>query len=452
MRIIGLDIGTTSLCGILLDTDSGAVVRSLTLPNDSAVPSAHPYEKLQDPAALIARIQTIAETLRQEGGAAAVGVTGQMHGIVYTDRDGQPVGPLAIWQDGRGDLPYRDGKTYAEYLSTATGYPLSTGYGAVTHFYNTVNGCIPAGAVTFCNIHDLAVMALTGRKTPCLTPSDAAGIGLYDLKAGRFDRDAVRAAGMDPSFFPEVAAGFALAGHTKDGIPTAAAIGDNQASVLGSVNDLAHSILVNVGTGSQISCVTDTLPETDVPDRRPLIDGHWLLAGSSLCGGRAYALLETFLRETAEQITGQAVDSAYPAMDRLMADYRPPAQPLVIDTRFCGTRREPTVRGSIRQIGIDNFTVAALCDGVMNGMAAELYDLYREMAPFLKETPTRLIGSGNGLRRNAPLAARFSAAFGLPLSIPVHREEAAFGAALFAAVAAGRAASLKEAQALIRYC
>lgn len=41
--------------------------------------------------------------------------------------------------------------------------------------------------------------------------------------------------------------------------------------------------------------------------------------------------------------------------------------------------------------------------------------------------------------------------FGLKLLIPVHQEEAAFGAALCAMAAAGRTASLREAQARIRY-
>ena len=71
--------------------------------------------------------------------------------------------PLTIWQDGRGDQVYKDGKTYAACLSELTGYPVATGYGAVTHFYNTVNGLVPSDAVTFCTIHDLAVMALTER-------------------------------------------------------------------------------------------------------------------------------------------------------------------------------------------------------------------------------------------------------------------------------------------------
>ena len=451
MYVIGLDIGTTSLCGILCNADTGEICRSVTRPNDTFLDTQNPWEKQQDPVALICRLKEIASTLLEAGEIASIGVTGQMHGIVYLDSQGQPIGPLTIWQDGRGDRLYKDGKTYAACLSELTEYSLATGYGGVTHFYNTVNGLVPEAAVTFCTIHDLAVMALTGRTTPLLHPSDAASFGLYDLTNDRFDEAAIRAAGMDPIFFPKVADRYTVAGYTSDGIPVSVAIGDNQASVLGSVNDLDHSILVNVGTGSQISCVVSAVPNTHDLDCRPLVDGKWLLAGSSLCGGRAYAILERFLRETAAAVTGQPVDSAYPAMDRLMADYVPTSQPLQVDTRFSGTRKQPECRGSINNIAIDNLTMANLCDGVMNGMVAELYDLYEEIQPMLSQAPTRLIGSGNGIRFNAPLARRFIQAFGLPLSIPAHREEAAFGAALFSMVAAGIVPTMAEAQTRIQY-
>ncbi len=451
MNMIGLDIGTTSLCGILCDAATGKLRRSVTRPNDTFLPTAHPWEKQQDPVVLMARLQEIAAELTAEGPVAAIGVTGQMHGIVYLTAEGKPVGPLTIWQDGRGDQPYKDGLTYAGYLSKVTGYPVATGYGAVTHFYNTVNGLIPEGAVTFCTIHDLAVMTLTGEKAPKLDPSDAASFGLYDLRNDCFDTAAITAAGMDPVFFPAVAPGFALGGHTPEGVPVSVAIGDNQASVLGSVADLTHSVLVNVGTGSQISCVVTAPPVDSDLDCRPLMPGHWLLAGSSLCGGRAYAILENFLRDTASVISGTPVDNAYPVMDRLMADFSAPAQPLVVDTTFSGTRKQPERRGKIENVGIDNLTVANLCDGVMNGMVTELHDLYGEMRPHLAVTPEKLVGSGNGIRFNAPLAHRFTAAFGMPLSIPAHREEAAFGAALFALVAAGLVQDIAEAQTRIQY-
>ncbi len=451
MRLLGLDIGTTSICGILCDAESGEIIRSVTKPNGGFLPSENTWEKLQNPETLVGDLLEIADSLSAEGEVAAVGITGQMHGIVYLDSVGKPLGPLMIWQDGRGDRIYRDGKTYAEILSEITGYPLATGYGAVTHFYNTVNGLVPENAVTFCTVHDLAVMALTGRKSPLLHPSDAASFGLYDLKNDCFDETAIRAAGMDPSFFPPTVTGFTLAGHTKTGVPVAVAVGDNQASVLGSVSALTDSILVNVGTGSQISCVVTSLPEKTEAECRPLIDGHWLIVGSSLCGGRAYAVLERFLRETAVLITGREVKNAYPVMDRLMAEFIPSEKPLIIDTAFSGTRREPTKRGSIGNIGINNLTAANLCDGVMNGMVKELFDLYTEMCPLLSNVPKRLIGSGNGLRFNKPLAERFSHTFGLPLKVPKTKEEAAFGAALFAAVAAGVFPAMAQAQNLIHY-
>jgi sugar (pentulose or hexulose) kinase len=50
---------------------------------------------------------------------------------------------------------------------------------------------------------------------------------------------------------------------------------------------------------------------------------------------------------------------------------------------------------------------------------------------------TRLVGSGNALRRSALLRAMAEQTFGLPLSVPEGREEAARGAALGAKRASG---------------
>ena len=49
MRVIGLDIGTTTLCALVLDGGTGEVLHSETVKNDSFLPSPHPWEKLQDP-------------------------------------------------------------------------------------------------------------------------------------------------------------------------------------------------------------------------------------------------------------------------------------------------------------------------------------------------------------------------------------------------------------------
>lgn len=86
----------------------------------------------------------------------------------------------------------------------------------------------------------------------------------------------------------------------------------------------------------------------------------------------------------------------------------------------------------------------------MHGIIDELSELYRRMKPAIG--PMRcLLGSGNALKNNAALASIAQEAFGLPLLIPGHMEEAAFGAALFGAVSAGVLPSFKESRALIRY-
>ncbi|MBQ8802342.1 MAG: hypothetical protein IJZ53_01735 [Tyzzerella sp.] len=452
MQIIGLDIGTTSVCGICCDTHTGEIIETITLSNKAGITGTYAWEKLQDARVLVDTVKEITCMLLEKSqNVCSIGITGQMHGIVYLDEKGEPVSPLYTWQDGRGDQPYKEGKTYAEWLYEKTGYSLATGYGAVTHFYNVINGLVPDTANTFCTIHDLAAMVLSGAARPLLHPSDAASFGLYDLRMHQFDAEAIRKASMNPDFFPKVKDGYQMIGKTKEGIPVSVAIGDNQASVLGSVSDMENSILINVGTGSQISCVIKGVPEYCDMDCRPLVEGFYLLVGSSLCGGRAYAILERFLREVAILVTDSKVDSAYPAMNRVMEAYVTQKQPLVVDTKFSGTRLEPNRRGTISNVDIENLTMPNLCDGVMNGMVEELFELYRQMKPFLESTPIKMVGSGNGIRLNKQLAKRFSDIFNMPLAIPKHREEAAFGAAIFGFIALKGNSNIKEIQKLIQY-
>ena len=450
MQLLGLDIGTTSICGILCDADSGKVLKSITKPNDSALTGLKSWERKQDPRRILAIVEDIAAELLKDASAAAVGVSGQMHGILYLDGSGEPVSELMTWQDQRGEQPF-EGSTFTGALRERSGMAAASGYGSVTHFYNTINGLIPENAVLFCTIADWIVLRLTGGKRPLLHTSNAASLGLYDLKTGGFSQETVIRSGMDIEYYPDQTAKTALAGETRGGIPVAVALGDNQASVLGAVSELTDSLLVNIGTGSQISGIVSAPAQREDLECRPLTQGHYLLVGASLCGGRAYALLERLFREVASGVTGQQAESAYPAMAKWLETAENLTDPLIVDTLFNGTRRQPRLRGSITRIGLDNLTPAHLCDGVLNGMAQELYSMYTQMRPCLTSEPKRLIGAGNGLRLNPPLVRRMEAAFGLPLSIPEHREEAAFGAALFAGTAAGVYPSIEQALTRIQY-
>ncbi len=452
MKIIGLDIGTTSICGICCDTDNGEIIKSVTLPNNSFIKTDSSYQKIQDPKIIIETVLDVyKELVTLFPDAVSVGITGQMHGIVYLDQKGDPISPLFTWQDGSGDLIYKNNQTYAEFLSNLSGYRLATGYGCVTLFYHTVNGKVPENAASFCTIHDLAAMALTGIKSPLIHISDAASFGLFDLKSLQFDKNAIIKAGLDIKLFPKITDEYEVIGQTAEGISVSAAIGDNQASVLGSVNSLDKSLLINVGTGSQISVIANNPTSASGIECRPLFKDKYLWVGSSLCGGRAYAILEKFLRETAELVTGKKVETAYSVMDKLMEEFDSSSNTLKAKTTFSGTRDNPKERGSITGVSFENLNMANLCDSFLNGIVDELYSLYEIIAQNLNKSPFIIVASGNGIRQNKALIKRFENKFGKKVIIPKQKEEASFGAALYGMTSAGYVDSIANAQEIIKY-
>ncbi len=422
MKAIGIDLGTTSICGVLLD--GGTVVAKQTLPSEAFLPGSHPWEKIQDTQKIIGLARSILDSLLAQGEVQVIGVTGQMHGIVYYDDQGRAVSPLYTWQDRRGNEPYGD-TTYAAALSSCAGY------GNVTDFYNRVNGIRPASAVGCCTIHDYLVMRLCGLKRSKLHTSDAASFGCYDLLEKRFTYDCSET----------VCDGFQLAGSYK-GIPVSLAIGDNQASVYSTLAD-GNALLINIGTGSQITVVSDTPVTAPDIECRPYFDGKYLLVGAALCGGRAYSLLKQFY-ETLLTSAGVKTD-VYGLMGALLKDKKETS--LTVDTRFAGTRRQPELTGSITGITTENLTPADMTFGVLQGMVEELRQLYGAMGVRRE----RVIGSGNAIRLNPALIRIIESTFGSALRIPVHMEEAAFGAALYGLVACGACEGTAQAQSLIRY-
>lgn len=208
-----------------------------------------------------------------------------------------------------------------------------------------------------------------------------------------------------------------------------ASYGDNQASVLGSVEDLANTVLVNIGTGSQVSFGTAHYVEAQgAIELRPYTEGLYLMAGAGLCGGRAYAMLEQFYREAA----GAENDSFYELMESQAWDFLETygkEAAWKVRTTFSGTRNNPRERGSITGIGIENFHPGAMTLGMLDGIVEELYEMYKEMCRITENRATHLTASGNAVRHNALLRTLIETRFRLPLEIPPYQEEAAHGAA-----------------------
>ena len=434
MKVIGIDIGTTTISLVVLDTEKKAVLESRTVPNGTFIRTEKEWERIQNPDRIVEKAMRELKELRKAyKDVETIGLTGQMHGILYIDEDGNCVSPLYTWQDGRGNLPEFDGKSVVCLVKEETGFSISTGYGLATHLYHCKKNQVPKNAVSFCTISDYLGMKLTGRKTPIVHISNAASLGLFDSEKMMFYIDTIHKLGMDPGQLPEVTDEFKILGY-YDGIPVTVALGDNQASFLGSVGFQENTLLLNMGTGGQISVLSDKPFEEGGIEARPLARGKYILVGASLCGGRAYAVLEKFFRTFVVQAGGE--DKAlYEVLKKLARAAMNQENPVEVSTLFNGTRTDPTLRGSITNISENNFTPEGITYGVLHGMIKELYDMYQQIYQGTGIQVSHLVASGNGMRKNKVLQEISSEMFGADLSLAVYQEEAACGAAVSSAMA-----------------
>lgn len=437
MNFLGIDIGTSSICGIVYNTVSKDIV-SIAKINNTDMLSCNVWEKVQDANAIVDIVLDLIQELRiQYPDIKGIGLSGQMHGILYVNAEGEAVSPLYTWQDMRGSLLYKDSMSYAAYLSKQTGFPLSTGFGLVTHYYNKVNSLVPQNAVKLCTIMDYTAMRLTGKCEPLVDCSNAASLGFFDKEKLAFDKEALWNVGIDNSILPEIGKAFSRVGHYEN-ISVYTAIGDNQASFLGSIRDIRHSIHITVGTSSQISVYSDDYVNVPLLDTRPLPGGGYILVGAALCGGCSFSLLKKFFSETIKLYTGEEMDDTDLYKIMVSVPYKEVQEDDIrVETLFGGTRSHPEKRGKIMNISCLNWHPENLIRGFLEGMSQELYDFYQLLPNSIRERKTILVGSGNGIKRNPLLCQILEERFKCHLQVSACREEAALGACICGMVGNG---------------
>ena len=437
MNFLGIDIGTSSICGIVYNTVSKDIV-SIAKINNTDMLSCNVWEKVQDANAIVDIVLDLIQELRiQYPDIKGIGLSGQMHGILYVNAEGEAVSPLYTWQDMRGSLLYKDGMSYAAYLSKQTGFPLSTGFGLVTHYYNKVNSLVPQNAVKLCTIMDYTAIRLTGKCEPLVDCSNAASLGFFDKEKLAFDKEALWNVGIDNSILPEIGKAFSRVGHYEN-ISVYTAIGDNQASFLGSIRDIRHSIHITVGTSSQISVYSEDYVNVPLLDTRPLPGGGYILVGAALCGGCSFSLLKKFFSETIKLYTGEEMDDTDLYKIMVSVPYKEVQEDDIrVETLFGGTRSHPEKRGKIMNISCLNWHPENLIRGFLEGMSQELYDFYQLLPNSVRERKTILVGSGNGIKRNPLLCQILEERFKCHLQVSACREEAALGACICGMVGNG---------------
>jgi len=471
---LGLDVGTSHLTALAVDAATGEALARRSVANSAETTAPEDARRGRSEWDARAMVRLAWEAARAAAGAlrgratvAGVGVCGQMHGMCLV-QGGEPVTPFVGWQDGRGDEPLPGGAvTYAQRareLGRGEGDRLASGMMGVTLYWLREQGFRFAPGMVACLIPDLLVSWLTG-EPPCADPSNADSAGLFDPVARRWRGGLAERLGLPNYLLPPLRSALALAGWLRPElaaelgaagpVPVTVAIGDNQASYAGSVADPRRDVALTLGTGGQLSAHSPAYLADAELESRCYLDGGYLVVDAELCGGESYALLADFYRAVGRGLLGVEADipdgELYERMNRLAAGAPPGAGGVACQPLFAGTRRDPRLRASWSGIGAETLTPAHLTRALLEGLVGRFAESYRRMRALGLGPHGRLVGAGNALRRN-PLLRRIAAeAFGLPLALPVHAEEAAYGAALAAAVGAGEFPDLAAAARLIRY-
>jgi len=311
---LGIDFGTTKAACVLVDLEEGTLLHSASVDTDAYTECKNPLYYEQDTGKVQEGLfEAVTRCMRGfEGEIFSIGVTGQMHGVVGIDERGNPVTNLVTWQDERGNEPGKNGRTLLEEMEERGGKrAIATGYGIVT-LYDWIARKRLSDIRKICTIPDYFGMRMTGLKQPVIDDTMAHSTGAFDPWERAWDRGYITALGLDTGVLPDVVLPSTVLGHVRDEDiltllkgsrpPVSVCIGDNQASFIGSVRDYSDTILVNIGTASQVSYLSDGSlsadgdiidgsPSIDGDDVvvRPFVDGRRLVSGNSLSGGCSYA-------------------------------------------------------------------------------------------------------------------------------------------------------------------
>ena len=441
---MGIDIGTSKVCVLAVDGESRRPVRVATAPNSGRASgrasTLRGFE--QDPQRILETVRLLISEVCESLDCRISGMafTGQMHGTLLVDSDFRPLTPLITWQDMRAvDMMGEVAAKTAEMHPEARGCAINPGYAAATLYWFCRGNRLPAKASKAFFIHDWVRSCFLREPVMLTDPTSAASAGVFDLRTGDWDWEAIRALEIPEDLFPEVRPSGQVVGYAEEGTPVRCGLGDNQASVAGSCplgceEDLA---VINFGTGSQISLVERTFePRGRSYEVRPYLLGRFLYAGASPNGGAVYALLERFFREIVREYRNtdsaekaDPVDSdVFGVMNRLASKAPAGAGGIACRPYFYPERGTEGERAVLAGITEANFTAVNLIRAVLEGMVGVLYDMYREMG----KPRSAIVGAGNGIKQNAVLRSIVEDVFQTDCTPSSCDEEAAYGAALLA--------------------
>src|SRR5829696_2236704 len=227
--VLGIDVSTTATKAVLVD-EAGAVRGVGTAEYGTSTP--HPMWSEQDPAAwwdaAVVAIQSALAAAEAPGhDVVAVGLTGQMHGLVLLDAADAVLRPAILWNDQRtaDECDAIRAAVGRERLIEITGNDASTGLTAPKLLWVRDNEPEVWAQVAHVLLpKDYVRLRLTGAHA--LDKADGAGTLLFDLAARDWSPEVLEALGiprawLPPTFEGPQVTGAVTAAAAATGLPAA---------------------------------------------------------------------------------------------------------------------------------------------------------------------------------------------------------------------------------------
>ncbi len=457
---IGLDLGTTSAKALAWATD-GRVVAEAT--ERYGVTSPRPGYVEQDAnavylAATRAAADTIHDAAVRGGEIVSIGFSSAMHGLVPVDERGEPLGPFLTWMDRRSNAiaqGWHEDGTGAR-LYQRTGAPMHPMLPLCKLRWLAIEAPdIFVRASRFVSMKELLVYRWTGQWL--IDHGIASATGLFDLRARRWDDEALALAGVERFRLSEPAPPTTVLREIRAGVARSLGLSPTTAIVLcssdgalanlgvGAVNRQATAL--TLGTSGAVRTVTET-PVFDPQGRTfcyAFDDTRCLVGGPTSSAGGVFDWLCGLL------LPEIPPERRFEAAVALAMDVREGADGLIL-LPFLSGERAPYWYGDLRGafVGLDlshdrRHLLRAALESIVYAVRT-VSDIVGE----LTGPPHALLLSG-GLTHSAAFRKLIADIFGIGTWLPNTDEASASGAAMMAAVAVNAVPGLDAVRALVTY-
>ncbi|HZZ87028.1 MAG TPA: glycerol kinase GlpK, partial [Caulobacteraceae bacterium] len=269
--IAAIDQGTTSSRCMLFDA-AGAIVSVAQREHRQIYPRPGWVE--HDAEEIWANVQTVlagalAQAGAQSGDVAAIGITNQRETtVVWEKATGRPIANAIVWQDTRTDqlIAELGAEAGQDRFRAACGLPLATYFSGpkLRWLLDATPGARAAaerGELLFGTVDAWLIWKLTGRHVTDVT--NASRTMLMNLASLDWDDGLLEAIGVPRAVLPEIRPSSEVYGPARgvlEGVPAAAALGDQQAALFGQTCFAAGEGKCTYGTGSFLLVNTGQAP------------------------------------------------------------------------------------------------------------------------------------------------------------------------------------------------